>query len=119
MGISSKKGYIQYLQIYIQYTRIYLEYRYISSKQGFIQNTEVYPVYRDISSIYGYSSTKGYIQLLTINFKTSAKCRLQLESPLGDSQTKFSARNSLCTPPHGASNIFVIVKSLKLSKIFS
>ena len=28
-------------------------------------------------------------QLLTINFKTSAKCRLQLESPFGDSQTKF------------------------------
>ena len=42
------------------------------------------------------------IGLLTINFKTSAKCRLQLESPLGDSQTKFSARNSLCTPSHGA-----------------
>ena len=29
------------------------------------------------------------ISLLTINFKTSIKCRLQLESPVGDSQTKF------------------------------
>ena len=39
-------------------------------------------------------------RLLTINFKTSAKCCLQLESPIGDSQTKFSARNCLCAPPH-------------------
>ncbi len=30
------------------------------------------------------------ISLLTINFKTSIKCRLLLESPVGDSQTKFS-----------------------------
>ena len=36
-----------------------------------------------------------YAHLLTINFKTSIKCRLQLESPVGDSQTKLSARNSL------------------------
>ena len=37
--------------------------------------------------------------VLTINYKNSVKCRLQLESPVGDSQTKFSARNSLCTSP--------------------
>jgi len=37
--------------------------------------------------------------LLTINFKTSAKCRLQLESPLGENQTKFSARISFVLRP--------------------
>ena len=40
--------------------------------------------------------------VLTINYKNSVKCRLQLESPVGDSQTKFSARKFLCTPAHGA-----------------
>ena len=40
--------------------------------------------------------------VLTINFKTSVKCRLQLEPPPRDSQTKLSTRNSLCDPPHGA-----------------